>query len=239
MVIALLYESAPEHALQVPPRAAAADARPHHPDRVTVVNSAEARVVSSDGRVARRQRNRERVVDAYVRLLRDGVAEPTAAELATIADVTPRTVYRYMRDDSTLKADVADRVVSTFRVPFSSDDSEPQPLRGRIDMFVSYRLDAYEHSAAIMQLVRSHPATGPAATIAIDAGLAALREQLTMCFAPELRRLVPADRPAMVASLQTLVLFHSLECLFEHLGHERCVIHDVLCRNLHAVVSVA
>lgn len=216
-----------------------AAARQHYRDCVMGLDVREAPPVSADGRVARRQRNRERVVDAYVRLLREGVAEPNAVELATIADVTPRTVYRYMREDATLKADVADRIVSTLRLPFSLDESVPLGLRDRIDVFVSYRLDAYEQSGAIMHIVRSHLSQGPVAMIAIEAGLAVLREQLIICFAPELQHLVAADRLAMVASLQTLVLFDSLECLFEHLGQQRCVIHELLCRNLHAVVSVA
>lgn len=210
-----------------------------HSHPVMKAGAGRVPAVSTDGRVARRQRNRERVVDAYVQLLREGKAKPTAEALAEVADVTPRTVYRYMSADSTLKTDVADRIVSTLRHPFSLDESVPATLHDRIAMFVAHRLDAYEHAAPIMRVVRNHLTNEPVAMVAVEAALAALDEKVAIWFAPELGRLERADQRELTASLQTLVLFDSLEFLFYRVSPDRSVIHDVLCRNLHAVVSVA
>ncbi len=192
--------------------------------------------VSTDGRVARRQRNRHRVVEAYVHLLMEGNTEPTTEALAAVADVTPRSVYRYMSTDSTLKADVADRIVSILRPPCTMDASALHVLDDRIAMFVAYHLDAREKAAPIMRAIRNRPAAG---SMLIEPALAVPDEQVTTCFAPELGHLEDADRPVLMASMQTLVSFDSLELLFEHLGPDRSVIEAALCRNLRAIVLAA
>lgn len=189
-------------------------------DRALAIDVGGAPTVSPDGRVARRQRNRERVVDAYVRLLTEGVAQPSASELAALAEVTPRTVYRYMHDDSTLRTDVAERLVPALQLAFTSDGSSTKSLRDRIDVFVAHRRDAYEQIAPILHIVRSHLTKEPVAMMVIETVVATLKDHFITCFAPELERLALADRRAELSSLQTLVLSESLEQFFNSTSNE-------------------
>ena len=193
--------------------------------------------VSPDGRVARRQRNRARVVDAYVDLMRVGVMYPTAVDLAERADVTPRTVYRYMQEDSTLKTDVAHRIVSMFRPHHAMADPDHSSLSDRIAVYVTHRLDIFDRTAPIMRVARTHLADDPVLSEATQRARSIVREQLGEIFAPELAMRHEHERRADVIMMHTLLLFDSLEYLHEQLDGSRSAVHEVLCRHLGAVLA--
>ena len=198
-------------------------------------------VLSADGRIARRQRNRERVVAAYVGLLRDGVANPSATDVAERADLTSRTVYRYLREDLTLKSDVAQRILA----PLDSLDSLASvtpindvgqaTLSNRIEAFVSFRLDLYDLTAPIMSSVGGDRALDPFVAAAMDAAHAMISEHLASVFASELDQLPQEERHADLIALHTLLLFESLEYLHEHVGVTR--VKAVLCRRVYAALA--
>ena len=52
----------------------------------------------TDGRRARRSASREKIVQAFLALVRDGVSEPGAHSIAHKAGVSPRTVFRCFED---------------------------------------------------------------------------------------------------------------------------------------------
>lgn len=193
--------------------------------------------VSSDGRHARRERNRERVVDAYVELLREGVAEPSAAQLANRADVTARTIYRYMNDDATLKAAVGERIVAGFEFPEPVEGWNSTSLCDRIDAFLAFGLDVYDRTAPVMRVARANYASGPVVEQAVHDVRKIVRERLATLFAPELSHLDGTDRHAEVLAIQALMIFDSLEYLHAHLDRER--VHQLLRRHLHTSLSAA
>ncbi len=195
----------------------------------------EAETLSADGRIARRQKNRERVVDAYANLLRDGVPEPTATEVAESAGVTPRTVYRYMREDSMLKHDVAQRIVALLRSRAPID--ERASLRTRIDAYVGFRLDTHDRSAPMMRVVRTHLANDVVGIGVLQGDCQIVREQLASVFAAEVELLDPAVRHAELVAIQTLVLSSSLDYLLDEVEHCRQTAHVVLARHLYAVLA--
>lgn len=191
--------------------------------------------LSSDGRIARRQRNRDRVVDAYVELLREGVPNPSASVLAERADVTSRTVYRYLRDDLELKREVAERIVAAFHFLVPTTDWRATSLTDRIEAYVTFGLDVYRRTAPIMRTVRANLSAGPVLAEALDAIRSLIREELATLFAPELDRLSPADQQAEIIAIHALILFDSLEYLHEHL--DPADVHTTLCRHLQTVLS--
>lgn len=193
--------------------------------------------VSADGRVARRQRNRERVVNAYVRLMQEGVV-PTADELADRAEVTARTVYRYIREDSGLKTDVAERVVSEFLSAPARVDIESASLSERIDRFIEFRLDAYERTPSILGVARGRQTHDPVVSSAIGAARGIISDEISRCFATELDRLEPDERRATMVSLQIAVLFESLEHAFEQMEHWRGDVHIMLSRHFETLLAV-
>ncbi len=192
-------------------------------------------VLSGDGRVARRQRNRERVVDAYVELLRDGVTTPSATDIAERADLTARTVYRYMRDDPALKSDVAQRILDPFRSFTPINDLEHGSLSDRVDAFVSFRLDLYNRTAPIMGSVRGHIASDPIVVEAIAAGHVMIGEHFASVFARELAELPSEDPQADLIAMHTLLLYESLAYLHDHVAAS--AVKTVLCRRLHTALT--
>jgi len=197
----------------------------------------QSQQLSADGRVARRQRNRERVVDAYVELLEEGVSTPTAGELAERAEVTARTVYRYLHEDDHLRSDIAERVVSKLLAPSVPNGIETASQHDRIESFVAFRLDAYERIPVIMNVVHRHRAYDPVVTSAIGTFRGIIRSELDRCFAPELDRLEPADRKATVVSLQVVLLIDSLQHMYREMNHSRNDVHVVLCRHFGRVLA--
>lgn len=199
----------------------------------------EVRFVSDDvpvdGRTARRERNRERVVEAYIELLGEGVPSPSAEALAERADVTARTVYRYLNDDVPLKREVAARIVSTFRFLEAIPDWRGAPLTDRTEAYVTLGLDVYRRTAPIMRVARANFATGPVLAEALLELRALIRSELSLLFEPELRHLDPVDQQAEVTAIHALILFDSLEYLHEHLDAEG--VRTALCRHLMAVLE--
>lgn len=193
--------------------------------------------VSGDGRHARRERNLEHVVNAYMDLLREGVAQPSAAQLAERADVTPRTVYRYMHDDATLKSEVGKRIVAEFQFPDHAEGWHSASLPDRIDAYLTFGLEVYDRTAPIMRVARANFAAGPVVERGVREVRKMIREQIATLFAPELGHLDAADRQAEVLSIQALMIFDPLEYLHEHLDRER--VHQLLRRHLYSSLSAA
>lgn len=93
---------------------------------------AEAEAGSVDGRRARRSANREKIVQAFLSLVKDGVREPGAHAVAHKAGVSPRTVFRCFEDMEAL-----------YRELTASVRAEFMP-RARIDLKTSDRAERLE-----------------------------------------------------------------------------------------------
>ncbi len=199
--------------------------------------TANGSVVPIDGRTARREANRERVIEAYVQLLRDGVAEPTAAQLADRAGVTARSVYRYLHDDDTLKREVGERIVAGFEFPEQGDGWASTSLDDRVDAYVTFGLAVYDRTAPIMRVARANYATGPVVEDAVVAIRRTVRHQITTLFAPEFGDLDDDVRDAEVMAIQVLFFFDSLEYLHLHLDRDR--VSEVLRRHLASALLAA
>ncbi len=194
-----------------------------------------AAVLSTDGRIARRQRNRERVIEAYVELLREGVSNPTATDIGDRAEVTARSVYRYMREDDTLKADVAQRILVPFRAMSSVGDIGQAAFSDRVDAFVAFRLDLFVRTAPIMRTLLNGRKADDVATEAIEEAHVILRQHMANTFARELALLPSEQCHADLIALQTLLLFDSLEYLHRYVDADD--VAAALSRHITAVLD--
>ncbi len=77
----------------------------------------------TDGRVLRGERTRVLIVAAILELLREGVARPTAEQVAARARVGPRTVFRHFDDMESLYAAMNALLAEEIR-PFLSPEAE-------------------------------------------------------------------------------------------------------------------
>ena len=81
----------------------------------------------ADGRSARRERNRDAVLDALVELTTEGLDDPSIDDIADRAGVSYRSVYRYFRDRSEMMDEATDRAVAWIK-----------PLVIKADVFVLF-----------------------------------------------------------------------------------------------------
>ncbi len=91
-----------------------------------------------DGRTARRDRNRDLVLDAVIDLFGEGRLSPNATDVATRSGVSLRSVYRYFEDqDALVRAAIArhaERIAPLLEVPDPGEgplDDAGDPLRRR------------------------------------------------------------------------------------------------------------
>src|SRR3990170_316695 len=71
--------------------------------------------VPADGRRARRHRSRDLAVDALLDLLNEGIARPTAQQVAERSGVSLRSIFRIFDDVQSLHTAASDRQMSRVR----------------------------------------------------------------------------------------------------------------------------
>ncbi|MEL6893308.1 MAG: TetR/AcrR family transcriptional regulator [Actinomycetota bacterium] len=177
-----------------------------------------------DGRTARRQRNREAVIDALIALTAEGEVDPSVDAIADRAGVSYRSVYRYFADRSEMLDAAADRAMSWIRpmlaetvTPFDLSD----PLDHRIDGLVDARSEVYAQIAEVARtaLRRSHSEPRIAKEF-IDAR-ELMREQIAERFAPELDQFDERERELRITSIDHNLAFASLDYVVNERGHTR------------------
>jgi AcrR family transcriptional regulator len=209
-------------------------------DQVNSVSDASAPV---DGRVARRSRNREAVLDAVIELFLEDQMLPSAADVAERSGVSLRSVYRYFDDIEELVRAAIGRHVNRHEGDFVIDGLGTGDLDDRIEKLVSVRLGLYETLAPAVRaaIAREHtippghtaPLLGPQLTRRRQA----LTEQTAAMFAPELARLPTAEADDRLAAIDTLTQFDGMEFLCRHRGLGMDAAHRVLVSALRHMLA--
>ncbi|MCR9130410.1 MAG: TetR/AcrR family transcriptional regulator [Alphaproteobacteria bacterium] len=113
-----------------------------------------------DGRHARRDTNRDRIVKAFLELVRAGVSEPGAHTIAHKAGVSPRTVFRCFEDMEALYCELTAKVRDEFlpraRLDLNTTDRAERLerlLKNRISIFADiepfrFAAEPYRHRYA-------------------------------------------------------------------------------------------
>ena len=130
-----------------------------------------------DVRTIRRDKSRQRIIDAIIELVTDGKLEPTAEDVAVLANVTTRTVFRHFQDMEALYREiVADMHAETdaLRVPFEPD----RDWREQLDELVVRRTNLFERYTNRLLLSESLRSRSPAIADEMDVLVSQLREGL-------------------------------------------------------------
>ncbi len=111
-------------------------------EKTQTVN-ADQPVEERDGRRRRRATSRRAITDAMVKLIGDGVFEPTAAQVSEVANVGMRTVFRHFKDMESLFAET--RLVLVGRVQVYFDFvSDAETVEERLTALIDNRADLCE-----------------------------------------------------------------------------------------------
>ena len=192
-----------------------------------------------DGRTARRQRNKDAVLDALIELANEGNDEPPIEVIAERAGVSYRSVYRYFDDRTDLMLSAIARVMGDLWPIFDVEHLGEGPLDARIDRLISVRLDAYRRLAPLTRSAVHRRANEPAVAEGYDRVREYLREQLATQFQPELATMPPAERKLVLAALDVMFQFEALDYLAEHDEMNDKVLSRVLARHVRAHLAAA
>lgn len=166
-----------------------------------------------DGRTARRERNRDLVLDTVLELFAEGSLEPGTAEVAERSGVSLRSMYRYFDSTEALMRAAIARNLQTVQPLFEIEGLGKGPLADRIDRMVTGRFRLYEQSAPMMRATLQRAPANDILREALDLNLRALRRQVDQMFAPELDALEPSVARETAGGLDIVLSFPSLEHL--------------------------
>jgi len=190
-----------------------------------------------DGRTARRDRNRELVLDAVLDLFAEDQLAPNAADVAKRSGVSLRSVYRYYEDIDALVRAAMGRHLERIAPLLDVEGPGVGPLEDRVDRFVASRIALYEAAAPTMRAAlvrtRANPLLGERIQWARDR----LQQQTEAMFAPELEAMSGDDRRDVGAALDTLSQFESAEHLRVRLDYSTAQTSDILRRTLTALLA--
>ena len=187
-----------------------------------------------DGRTARRNRNRDAVLDALIELADESNDEPTIERIAERAGVSYRSVYRYFDDRTDLMLSAITRVMGNLWSIFDVENLGHGPLDERIEQLTTVRVAAYRRLAPLARTAVHRRANEPAVAEGYDRVREYLREQLAQQFEPELAAMAVPESKLVLAALDTMFQFESLDYLANHDGMTDTALIAVLTRHVQA-----
>ena len=207
-------------------------------DSVTMIDiDADDQLTGSDlvvdGRTARRNRNRDAVLDALIALANEGNDEPPIELIAERAGVSYRSVYRYFEDRTDLMLSAIARVMGDLWPIFDIEKIGEGSLDDRIAQLTSVRLAAYRKLAPLTRNAVHRRANEPAVAEGYDRVREFLRGQLAEQFAPELAVMPVGDRKIALAALDAMFQFEALDYLALHGDMDDEALAKVLDRHVH------
>ncbi len=150
-----------------------------------------------DGRRRRREQNRLQVVEALVALYAEGSYEPSAAEIAERAGLSPRSLFRYFDDTDDLARAAVAHHLAIARTLLEVDVSLDAPLTDRIEALARQRVALWEAVGPSARVARMRAPAHPALAAELRRNRSAQRRQVIRLLSPEL---AAAGRRAQAAA---------------------------------------
>ena len=186
-----------------------------------------------DGRTARRDRNRDAVLDAVIELFTEGAFDPVAADVAERSGVSLRSVYRYFDDLEALARAAIARQMERFAPLAEIADLGDGPLGERIDRIVASRIRLYEAVGPTRRAALLRAPTNPLVREQLEYTRELLSKQVDAMFAPELHALSGAERREVAAGIDLALGFDA----FEHLHRNRALSGPETQRVIRRAIS--
>jgi AcrR family transcriptional regulator len=185
-----------------------------------------------DGRRARRDRNRNAVVDALLEVYRDGNLDPSSDEIASRAGLSPRSLFRYFDDiDDLCRAAITrqqDRVRPLIDVAVASDSSLPT----RIEALVEQRVRLFEAIGTVGQVSRLRAPFQPLIAAELTQAREFLRHQIKKTMGAELGGMGAHRAANMVAAADVLCSYEAYQLLRFDQSLSRARVVSVLTESL-------
>ena len=198
----------------------------------------EADDTPTDGRMARRQRNIDAVLDVVLEMFAEDAMFPTIEQAATRSGLSLRSLYRYFADPAELLEAVIQRSDDVGQELSHIHAIGEGSIDDRIEAFVASRLRLHEAIGPVYRATGANAARHPRIQLEQTKNRNKMREQFELQFAPELKALKKADRDVLVASGDLLTQLGSIDYLRRHRELTSKQAAAVLTRSLSALFGL-
>ena len=203
------------------------------PDAAAASDAAEP----VDGRVARRERNIDAVLDVVLEMFAEEALFPTMEQAASRSGLSLRSMYRYFADPGELLEATIRRNRELAAPVAHLHKIGEGPLAARIDAFAAMRLRLYDTFGPVYRATVAHAHRLPRISDQLSTVRNELREQFELQFAPELASRPPADRDSVSAAGDLLTQLDSIDYLRRHSALSTAETETVLTATLHALLG--
>lgn len=173
----------------------------------------------TDGRTARRDRNRDTVLDAMIALIEEGELSPTVAQISERSGVSHRSVYRYFSDLNELFSEAVIRAYLRYARLSVIHGFGRGRFDDRVRAIVDQRLTLYDSIAPLARSARRRAHAAGTMEAALAQYMAPMRDQIEIHFAPEIDAVAPDARAHLVTAVELFLSFDGFEFLIRQ-GHD-------------------
>ena len=192
---------------------------------------------STDGRLARRDRNRAAVLDAMLALFTEGDLDPSPEQVAARAGISPRSVYRYFEDrEALLRAAISHQLDGVWHLYVFHGIGEG-PIDDRVAAFATHRVRLYEAIGATARATRMRAATDEILREQLELTRRALREQIEKQFAPEFGAMPARIRRSRVAAIDAMCELEALDHYRDHRGFSTTQTEALIADAIRALLT--
>lgn len=163
----------------------------------------------ADGRRRRRATNRQTVLQALVDLFAEGVYQPSAADIAARAGISPRSLFRYFDDVDDLSRAAIEFELSRARPLFEVAVPAGSTLGERVDLVAAARVRLFAAIAPAARAARVSAHRNAVVAAQVAEARRYLRHQLSDVFAAELA----GARAGRLPALDALCSFEAYDLL--------------------------
>ena len=191
---------------------------------------------ATDGRRARRERNRAAVIDAVFELIGERDAAPAVDEIAERAGVSVSSVFRYFDSLDDLHEQTIERYFERF-APLFEVPAGGRSREARVASLVDARLDLYEAIAPIGRMARLRAAEQPRFARELVRVRRTMAEQVRRHLSPDLAGLTPARADDRVALVDSLTAFEAWDLLAGTHGRSRARVRRAWTAGITAILD--
>ena len=190
-----------------------------------------------DGRMARRQRNIDAVLDVVLEMFSEEAMFPTIEQAATRSGLSLRSLYRYFADPGEL-LEAAIKRSDQIGAGLSKLHAIGQgPLDDRIAAFATMRLRLHDGIGPMYRATLANAVRHPRIRDELAKNRNAMREQFELQFAPELAAHKPVQRDAVISGGDLLTQLESIDYLRRHRQLSVAEAHAALTAGLAALLA--
>ncbi|MGB1505914.1 MAG: TetR/AcrR family transcriptional regulator [Acidimicrobiales bacterium] len=197
----------------------------------------DERAEPTDGRVARRQRNIDAVLDVVLVMFAEDAMFPSMEQVARRSGLSLRSLYRYFADPGELREAAIARNDEVARSLTRLHAIGEGPLEQRIDDFVSMRVSLHSGMAAVFRATVANATSHPRVEEARAHNRTMMRQQFERQFAPELSAMADERRKTVIAAADLLTQLDSIEFLRTFRDLSESETRAVLIASLAALLT--